>query len=948
MRFLKRFAFWALPLALLHAQPPSFAKFQGSGSNSIQALASDGAGNIYVAGTTAASDLPMKNAMQPQIGEAPLMRSTNGGQTWQKLPNVPAGTLEVAPPPAHSQVLLIAGENGIDKSIDGGQNWQHVHSWRAESYAIVNIAIDPANPALAYALMKPSDTVPLFLVSTNGGETWQERAMPRSITAYSPSRQLFVDPHGSGTVILGMATSLDRGLTWRMMAYPANGTHARSLRTDPYHPGWFYVLTATGATNYLYLSTDWGATWTEKTGFADLTFDPDLPNVLYSITNRGALFVSRNNAATWTVLSEASLGPLTSISRHCAGGALLSTTSQGVTSSPDFGQTWSAPQLTRTRQLINGPACAVYAVRATTSDAFAAKLSPRGEVLWSTFLGGMDRDAAVSIVPGPNGNVYVAGSTASPDFPTTTPRTSQPARRDVFLTRFDKDGNLIYSSVFGGEFDDSPTTLSVDAAGYAYLAGAGGFTGFASKVAPDGRVLYTTNLPYRTSFGVSASLYLSVPPSPLPITAGNDGTALIAGSGETLSRLSADGATIDPVATLPGPIQFLATDTQGDIYAAGQITAGPTASATCFYGYVNHQTTYMPAADTYIAKLKSGTLEPIFTRRLAGACRTQPTVIAIGPTGEIALGLWTLSSFPLRDPVMATPARAAIVLLSANGDELRFSTYATQASALAFGENDALFTAVPLTSSHAAVVHLPVRQAPTLSIESIADSLSGYKSAIRSGSLVTISGQGFTAAAIDQGLATPGPLPRRLGGVQVLFNGVPAEILQAAPTHVICVAPAGLTYFDSVTVQVRTETEESTPFLIAGDYPRAALLTRAFPAPPSVNADGEIRNADGTQNSPANPAARGTIVTLFATGVTKPGQIELAWSPKPPRPPPGPTGPGPVYGAAGPMPGFLPLLSEIKFTIPTALGPGVDYLPVPGVTTRVEIALGSVVGIWIK
>jgi Beta-propeller repeat len=136
VRYLKIFVLWAAPLALLHAQTATFANFQGSGASSIQALAADEAGNIYVAGTTAASDLPMKNAMQPQIGEAPLVSSTDGGQTWRKLPNVPAGTLEVAPHPANPQVLLIGGGYGIDKSTDGGQTWQHVYSWRADSLAL--------------------------------------------------------------------------------------------------------------------------------------------------------------------------------------------------------------------------------------------------------------------------------------------------------------------------------------------------------------------------------------------------------------------------------------------------------------------------------------------------------------------------------------------------------------------------------------------------------------------------------------------------------------------------------------------------------------------------------------------------------------------------------------------------------------------------------------------
>jgi hypothetical protein len=93
-------------------------------------------------------------------------------------------------------------------------------------------------------------------------------------------------------------------------------------------------------------------------------------------------------------------------------------------------------------------------------------------------------------------------------------------------------------------------------------------------------------------------------------------------------------------------------------------------------------------------------------------------------------------------------------------------------------------------------------------------------------------------------------------------------------------------------------------------------------------------------------------VTLFATGLSGPGQVKLYWAPAPyvPNPYgyPGPTGPGPVYGTAETMPGFIPYLYQIKFKVPDRLGPGVDYLPPPGVVTRVPIQLVYEVGIYVK
>jgi hypothetical protein len=53
--------------------------FAGSGQESIQAMAADAHGNIYVAGTTSSPDFPVKNAEQPQFGDSRMMRSVDRG-----------------------------------------------------------------------------------------------------------------------------------------------------------------------------------------------------------------------------------------------------------------------------------------------------------------------------------------------------------------------------------------------------------------------------------------------------------------------------------------------------------------------------------------------------------------------------------------------------------------------------------------------------------------------------------------------------------------------------------------------------------------------------------------------------------------------------------------------------------------------------------------------------
>jgi hypothetical protein len=109
-------------------------------------------------------------------------------------------------------------------------------------------------------------------------------------------------------------------------------------------------------------------------------------------------------------------------------------------------------------------------------DAFVMKLAPGGaSLLWATYLGGKDPDGANAVAVGPGGDVFVAGSTGSKDFPV-TPGAFQPERAknayDAFVARLGPDGDaLVYSTLLGGKDGDSAAALAVDAAGHATVAG---------------------------------------------------------------------------------------------------------------------------------------------------------------------------------------------------------------------------------------------------------------------------------------------------------------------------------------------------------------------------------------------------------------------------------------------------------------------------------------------
>jgi hypothetical protein len=110
-------------------------------------------------------------------------------------------------------------------------------------------------------------------------------------------------------------------------------------------------------------------------------------------------------------------------------------------------------------------------------DTFVSKLSPDGSTLvYSTFVGGDERDAGAGIAVGPGGEATIVGTTESADFPTTPEAFDTTLGsgyyEDGFVARLSADGSsLVYSTFLGGTYYDGATGVAVDAAGAAYVTG---------------------------------------------------------------------------------------------------------------------------------------------------------------------------------------------------------------------------------------------------------------------------------------------------------------------------------------------------------------------------------------------------------------------------------------------------------------------------------------------
>lgn len=106
-------------------------------------------------------------------------------------------------------------------------------------------------------------------------------------------------------------------------------------------------------------------------------------------------------------------------------------------------------------------------------DAWVAGLDASGsELRFCTLLGGEDTESLAGLEVGDDGVIYVAGTTDSPNFPTTPGAFGTPSQRDtVFVAALSPNGDaLLFSSLFGGVSDDSAEGLALHE-GWLYLAG---------------------------------------------------------------------------------------------------------------------------------------------------------------------------------------------------------------------------------------------------------------------------------------------------------------------------------------------------------------------------------------------------------------------------------------------------------------------------------------------
>jgi photosystem II stability/assembly factor-like uncharacterized protein len=283
-----------------------------------------------------------------------MFRSVNRGQTWNELPvftndPTPAISRFVLDPSnasvGYAAVTMSGGQAALLKTADGGQTWQTLYS---DNFYTQDLAVTPAAPAQLWAVHGMS-----LRKSSDRGATWTTMLTDGLLTtvAVSPTdASLVYAATNVGTVY----RSTNGGATWVTVSGSHYAAPTYSLAVDPSNGS--HVLA--GGYGGLYGTTNAGASWTAQqsgitgTNIDDMVFDASSGRTYINASSDGIYYLAGgsttpqpvDNTELRQLVSGNPSQPATSIfitSMYAQPGVLLASLSNGLARSVDGGITWT-------------------------------------------------------------------------------------------------------------------------------------------------------------------------------------------------------------------------------------------------------------------------------------------------------------------------------------------------------------------------------------------------------------------------------------------------------------------------------------------------------------------------------------------------------------------------------------------------------------------------------
>jgi uncharacterized protein (TIGR03437 family) len=216
-------------------------------------------------------------------------------------------------------------------------------------------------------------------------------------------------------------------------------------------------------------------------------------------------------------------------------------------------------------------------------------------------------------------------------------------------------------------------------------------------------------------------------------------------------------------------------------------------------------------------------------------------------------------------------------------------------------------------------------------LSQVVNAASGMAGGVSPGEILTVRGYGAGAAAVGGlKLDDSGMVATKLNGLQVTFDGKPAPLIYTSANQTNLIVPYEVAGKTSTVVQVVYAAAAGTVQTAAWVLPVAAAAPGVFTLDATGTGPSAVLNQDGSVNSAPNPAARGSIISIYATGEgqTSPAGVTGSVTPSNTKAPTLPVtvtigGIGATVQYAGSAPGEVAGLLQVNAVVPQGVSRGV-------------------------